>query len=150
MDEIKTFGNLLSFCINLEGRMQDFYLGLVKDKENKILIERFLKLADQNRKRKLLLERIRRENVNEMILQPIEGLKPDIDFNQLTAEGNFKPLDILERSIKFEKIFSQFYLDAASKANLILAEASRYFKKLAKENYLRISELKILYDELGV
>ncbi|MCD4669500.1 MAG: hypothetical protein K8S14_03545 [Actinomycetia bacterium] len=148
MDDIKTFGNLLGFSIKLEDSLMNFYNKASEDSRFLNIAEDLSILIKQNIKRKSILERIRRENINEMILQPIEGLKPDSSLiNIETGEMGRSP-DILERAVKLEENSSKFYIDASYKAKLVLAEASRYFIKLAKENDIRSSRLKSIYSKL--
>ena len=144
MDDIKTFGSLLGFSIKLEESAINFYNKASRDSKFLDIAGDLSDLVKGNKKRKTTLERIRRENVNEMILQPISGLKPCSSLININVEGSNKYLDILKKAIELEESSSKFYLDASNKANLILAEASRYFKKLAKGNDLRVSRLKLL------
>jgi len=137
MDDIKTFGSLLGFSIKLEDSLINFYDKASKDSKFLNITEDLSTLAKQNIKRKSILERIRRENINEMILQSIEDLKPDSSLINIEIGEMDKPLDILERAVKLEENSSKFYIYASDKAKLALAEASRYFKRLAKENDIR-------------
>jgi len=150
MGEIKTFGALLGFSIKLEESIKNFYCKIIDDYKSysKNILDEFSELVKGNRKRKLTLERIRRENINEMILQAISGLKPDGILTNIKGENSNSLSDILQKAIKLEEKSSQFYLDAANRANLILAEASRYFRKLAKENYDRCSRIELVYSKL--
>lgn len=118
-----------------------FYKKASRDKKFSNIREDLLSLSDGNKKRKFILERIRRENVNEMILQSINGLllgKSLVNFN---TRGDFESLDVSRAAKKIEQESSKFYEDASDKAHLILAEASRYFKKLSEENNLRKRKL---------
>ncbi|MFC2159812.1 hypothetical protein ACFLQS_03750 [Actinomycetota bacterium] len=149
MVEIRSFGSLLSFCLDLEEKLENFYLELSTNKENKTYTTLFSKLAKKNKRRGSLLERIRRENINEMILQSINGLIPGNNLTNIDSTIDLEFMDLLKKAIDFERSSSVFYLDASNKASLILAESSRYFKKLSKENEDRSLELEMIYSELN-
>jgi len=134
MGRIVSFGSLLNFCIQLERRSAQFYGSLARESPRPELI---LKLAEGNRRRASLLERIRRENVTEMVLEPIE---------ELSADGVVVPQDSakewLEKAARLEGNLGKFYREAAEKAHLVLAEARRSFDGLARENLRRKAELE--------
>lgn len=72
-------------------------------------------------------------NIREDLLSLSDG-----NFN---TRGDFESLDVSRAAKKIEQESSKFYEDASDKAHLILAEASRYFKKLSEENNLRKRKL---------
>ena len=63
MSSLNTFGAILSYAAEMEARLQAYYQGIGKAE---------LAIAADKRRKKL--ERVRRENVVEITLEPIEGL----------------------------------------------------------------------------
>lgn len=88
----------------------------------------------QGKKNLKLIERTRRENINEVVLQPISGLNAaDYVFGQISAESSSQAdfSNYLKNSIA--KI-SNFYNDAADR--LPVDEAKRLFRQIAKKRTL--------------
>lgn len=104
MASLNTFGAILSFAIELEARLSDYYDGLGS-------LAR-AKAADKRRKK---LERVRRENVVEITLEPIEGLSADdyaLDLNDVSAAGQ----------LEAARTAARFYQDVAPKINVRAAQ----------------------------
>jgi rubrerythrin len=75
--ELGTFGAIIKFALDIERKIGDFYQSasdIVKDDE---LVTIFTNLVVRGQKRMKTLERVRRENVTEMILEPIIGFDSD-------------------------------------------------------------------------
>ncbi len=101
---LNTFGAVLSHAIELEAQLRDWYSRLGEaDKA---------KAAD---KRRMKLERVRRENVVEITLEPIEGLDA-ADYR----------LDLADASpagrTAVENVAARFYRDVAPKINVRAAQ----------------------------
>ena len=114
MAELNSFGEVLSFAIQLEHTLQTYYqqagnLARSKDAE----------------KRKIKLERTRRENVLEITLEPIEGLE-ESDFG-LTLD------DFSEEGQRInEEVAVRFYAAAAPKINVL--QAQRDLERVGKQH----------------
>jgi len=131
--ELTTFGALLRFAIDLENIAVEFYQASAKE----AFVETqptWLDLAQQHQQRMNRLERIRRENLNEMLLEPIA----DLNLENYAIEAGVPPdaslPDLLSRAVQLEGQAQKFYQDSASKAKSVLAEAARAFTKLAQQN----------------
>ncbi len=111
---LNTFGAILAFAIELESRLRDYYqaagdAGRATD-------------ADKRRQN---FERVRRENITEIKLEPIEGLHEDHYALNLT--------DTSETGQKaVEEIAAQFYADVAPKINV--REAQRALERASKQH----------------
>ena len=103
-DTLNTFGAILSHAVDLEAQLSAWYAGLGEaDKA---------KAAD---KRRAKLERVRRENVVEITLEPIEGLRADdyaLDLSGGSAEAQAAAAQVAAR----------FYADVAPKINVRAAQ----------------------------
>ena len=119
---LNQFGAVMTFAVELESQLAIFYTKAFAqaDNENKAI---YSKRAEDATTRQKKLEKSRRENVTEIILEPIEGLNPP----KINLES-FKPENIAE----IEKEVAQFYLQASEKVNVL--EAQRVLKKCFKEH----------------
>ena len=104
MASLNTFGAVFTFAIELETQLSAYYAG-ISDADK-------AKAADKRRKK---LERVRRENVVEITLEPIVGLSADdyaLDLNDSSKDGQAEAT----------RIASRFYADAAPKINVRAAQ----------------------------
>ena len=114
MTALNSFGSILAYAIELETRLRDYYTG-VGDSS---------RAADAD-KRRSNLERVRRENVTEIKLEPIEGLDEAdyaLDLSDMSEAG--------QKAV--ERIAAQFYDDVAPKINV--REAQRALERCAKQH----------------
>ncbi len=114
MASLNTFGAILSHAINMEARMSAFYSGIGD-----------LAKAKAAEKRRKKLERVRRENVVEITLEPIEGLDADdyaLDLSNDSAAGQAAA----------ERVAARFYQDVAPKINVRAAQ--RALERCGKEH----------------
>jgi hypothetical protein len=114
MSSLNTFGSILTHAIQLESSLSDYYTSI--DNTDRA------KASDKRRKK---LERVRRENVLEITLEPIEGLnETDYDLNLHDTS------DVGQTAV--ERIASQFYNDVAPKINV--RQAQRALERCGKEH----------------
>ncbi len=119
MSSLNTFGAILTHAIDLEASLRDYYDGLGNQDRSKA--------SDKRRKK---LERVRRENVVEITLEPIEGLDEAdyaVDLDDTSTDGQ----------TTIEQIATQFYQDVAPKINV--RQAQRALEKCGKEHAALIS-----------
>ncbi|HUT85016.1 MAG TPA: hypothetical protein VMX95_10225 [Thermodesulfobacteriota bacterium] len=139
--EITTFGSLIRFALELEKVATSLYEGSSKTYPN---VAALPLLADVHRKRSQLLEHTRQQKLNEMILEPIY----DLNGNNYAVDVNGNSASALKELIKTAEIIedksARFYSDSARLAKSLLAESSRIFQKMAKENDDNKSKLKTI------
>lgn len=114
MPSLNTFGSILTYAINLEASIADYYEAIGDTGKSKE--------AD---KRRSNLERVRRENVLEITLEAIDGLDEDnynFDFADTSANGQ----------AAIEATAAQFYTDVAPKINV--RQAQRVLERYAKQH----------------
>ncbi len=114
MASLNTFGSIMTYAIELEARLHDYYHQAGN-------LDR-AKIADKNRSK---LERVRRENVTEIKLEPIDGLDEanyDFDLSDTSAEGQQR----------VESMAARFYADVAPKMNV--REAERMLNRVGKQH----------------
>jgi hypothetical protein len=122
MEELSTFGAILSFAIALEKDANAYYERAAAAHPE---VANLAALALAHKKRQRVAEQIRREQVTEMILEPIYGLTADDWRVDLGGEGWAQARE-LERKVR------GFY--AAAAAKLSIPQVARMFRKLADES----------------
>ena len=131
--DLGTFGVIIKFALEIEGRVSDFYHEVREHTRNETLVGLLGNLVTRGQKRITTLERIRRENVTEMILEPIEGLDSD-SFKIETDVSRARDDAIIKTMvIAIETTLQKFYTTAARKIDF-LPEAEYAFELLAEKN----------------
>lgn len=131
--ELGTFGAIIKFALDIETKVGIFYetaSDITKDVE---LVSIFADLVVRSQKRLKILERVRRENVTEMILEPIMNLDSD-SYNivtEISESANDDTLRTLATNI--ETTLQEFYTTAAIKIDFLI-EAAYAFELLAEKN----------------
>ncbi|MHA1943440.1 MAG: hypothetical protein ACW96M_03490 [Candidatus Thorarchaeota archaeon] len=138
--ELGTFGVILKFAMEIEQESTNFYeaaSSMVKDEE---LLNPFQDMQKRGMKRLKTLERVRRENVTEMILEPIIGL--DSENYRLSAEipSGAEEREVQELAVNIEKKLHEFYTQAGAKLDF-LSEVAYSFELLAEANEDAIKRL---------
>ncbi len=131
--EITTFGAVVKFALDLEAKASSFYesaSGVATDPGLGKLLE---SLFHRGQKRIKTLLRVRRENVTEMILEPIAGLDSEV-HNLVSAipEGADDRI-VRETAAALETKIHEFYMLAAAKIDF-LSEAAYALELLGDAN----------------
>ena len=131
--ELGTFGAIMKFALEVENDVTSFYesaKGLAKNKE---LAGLFDDLASRGQKRAKTIERVRRENITEMILEPITGLDSDTYTPVITIPEGADDKALQKIAVEIEKNLNAFYNQAAVKIDF-LSEVAYSFELLAEAN----------------
>ena len=129
---LTNFGSVLNFAEELESGDQGFYAALIKNSACEPYKALFEELAADAQKNIKTVQRTRRENVTEMILEPIT------DFTRepfVIAYGNadtMKAEEALQAAQKLEERAERYYVEAAAKIKA-LPEVSRALKLIGKK-----------------
>ncbi len=129
--ELGTFGAVMKFALQLESDSIEMYDKVIpmlsESREDAKLITK-LKDASVNRIRNL--ERVRRENVTEMILEPIR----DFDSSQyeLTRDNLSEGKELPSMLKRIEQCKRAFYSEASIKIEFLI-EASTVFEQFADD-----------------
>lgn len=140
---LTNFGAILNFAELVEREDLQFYATAAAMDAAASNRELFAALAKEGKKNLALVQRTRRENVTEMILEPIR------DFTRAgyQVEGadpvGKSPADIVAAGIVREDRAVRYYSDAAEKIRA-LPEVSRALKILAKKRGKRLAQLEAL------
>ena len=126
--QLSKFGAILKFAIELERRAAEFYLAAAEAQPGR----GHEQCAAVSEKRLSRLERMRRELVNEMLLEPIGGFEqpdlPDLDT------GSMGPETIQQRRVQIEQARKRFYTTASAKIATVAPAVSRAFRKMADDS----------------
>ena len=128
--EINSFGTVMKFALDGEAAILetlDRAKNAAGPADQAALIDEVSRACRKNLKQ---VERSRRENVNEMILEPISGLDPaDYRLPDLDPAGAAGLTGYLAGALE---ALTRYYADAAEK--LVNEDARRVFLRLAKKN----------------
>lgn len=140
---LTNFGAILNFAETLERTDMDVYHTAGSAPASAPYRELLVSLAKEAKKNIALVQRTRRENVTEMILEPIHDFTRQRyqigvgDVGEMDREG------ILAAVVALEERAVRYYSDAAEKIRA-LPEVSRALKTLAKKHDRQLAQLKDL------
>ncbi|MGY5856372.1 MAG: hypothetical protein RTS72_07205 [Candidatus Thorarchaeota archaeon] len=131
--DLGTFGAIMKFALEVENEVASFYESAKEKITDQELLDLFDSLANRGRKRIKTIERVRRENVTEMILEQISGLDSDT-YKPETSPPDTPDDDALRgTAIEIEKKLQAFYSQAGAKIDF-LSEVAYSFELLAEAN----------------
>jgi len=140
---LENFGSILNFAEELEKQDQAFFAAIAGNSdcaEHKQMFEQFASDAGKNMKD---VQRIRRENVTEMILEPIRDFKR-APFCEECAEADHMSLDdALATAQRLVDRAERYYTEAADKIKA-LPEVSRALRTICKKHKTHREKLAAL------
>ena len=142
--ELATVGAVLTYAIKVEDQSGAFYEQAASLTEATPTGEIFQSLAEARRKRQKVVERSRREFVNEMLLEPLEGLEGSDGLFDITAPEEPSSAALLDLAKELEEVGRRQYGEIAAQISH-LPQLARVFRKLGEGNAKHRSEL----DSLG-
>jgi rubrerythrin len=139
---LSTFGAVMGFAAEIVQQTETFYKTMVQKAKDPMLNDALQVLLEEEKKNYSLMERTRRENVTEMILEPIAGLHPE-DY-EIEREGvdQTKDEDLLKMALILEERARKFFSEASDKVPL--PEVGRIFRKVAQKKEKSLAKLKTL------
>ena len=137
--QLGTFGAILKYAIVIEGSSSLFYEELTKKapEDKKKALREFVEASKKN---KQTLEKTRRMEMQEMILEAIAGIDT-VNYETKLDATSFK--EGISCALEGEKKFSTFYADSSRKLGF-LPNAGRTMEKIGKEREGRIDKIKAL------
>jgi rubrerythrin len=139
---LSTFGAIMGFAAEFIGKTRGAYETLAGKARNPILRETLQAFSTEEGKNYSLMEKTRRENVTEMILEPVTGLhQEDYEVNPKMSdqEGD---ADVLRAVMILEERERRFFHDAAAK--IPFPEVARIFRKIAQKKDGNLAKLQDL------
>lgn len=131
--ELGTFGAVLGYALDIEQRSSAFFEEMVDrvvGQDVRAVFEAIM-LKGQRRIRNLM--RVRRENVTEMILEPIAGLDSDDYPLKTGASPNADDNALVGIATALQETLKEFYVKAAAKISF-LPEVTYEFEDLVAEH----------------
>ena len=137
-----SFGAILTFAEKIEKDNKNFYQKSVEkmtDSDMKSFFEGVLKNKDKQIK---IIQRIRRENVSEMILEPINDFTREAFLFDIDSIDAATPEKIIETARKAEERNLQYYSAAAKKIKA-LPEVASALKQLSKKQKNLLKQMEV-------
>lgn len=140
---LTNFGAILNFAEKVEQEDMDFYRkasSTAAAEPYRLLFDMFV---SEGKKHISLVQRTRRENVTEMILEPIKDFVRDSYQLRVENAGDLDSTAMLTAAVAMENRAIRYYGDAAEKIRA-LPEVSRALKTLAKKRTKRLGQIENL------
>jgi len=140
---LTNFGAILNFAEKVEQEDMEFYRVASSTDAGapyRLLLDMF---ARDGKKLISLIQRTRRENVTEMILEPIRDFVRDSYQLRVENAATLDSTAILTAAAALENRAIRYYGDAAEKMRA-LPEVSRALKTLAKKRSQRLGQIENL------
>ena len=137
------FGSIMGFAEELEKQDEAFYAAAAANPafgEHKDLFEQFLKDARKNIKN---VQRVRRENVTEMILEKINDFTRAPYCEEVDPAVANSIADIVDSARCLERRAERYYTDASVKMKA-LSEVARALKTIGKKHTAHLKKLDTL------
>lgn len=138
--QLNNFGSILTFAEELESKDQAFYNSALENRECadlKPVFEQHITDAGKNIKN---VQRTRRENVTEMILEGISDFSSEAYEIEHGSATEMTKADVVATAKKLEDRAERYYLEAAEKIKA-LSEVARAMKLIAKKRTTRKNKL---------
>ena len=139
---LTTFGAIMGFAGELVKQAEDHYRALALRAKDSTLKEVLEALSSEEVRNHALMMRARRENVTEMILEPVSGLhREDYEMDPKVPDHR-EDAEIIRAALILEERGKKFFQDASAKVPL--PEVARIFRKVAQkkdENLQRLQGL---------
>jgi rubrerythrin len=140
---LENFGSILNFAEELENQDKEFYEALAGNpvcSDHKHMFEQFAVDAQKNVK---TVQRTRRENVTEMILEPIKDFVRAPYCEECQAASSMAVEEAIATAKRLEDRATRYYTEAAAKIKA-LPEVARALKLLAKKHNAHLDTLAAL------
>lgn len=130
--ELGTFGAILTYALEFEGKVTAFFAEAAESAGEGAIGEVFASLAKAGRKRLKALERTRRENVAEMILEPISDFHSEDYPCEAKVSASDGATDMVREALELEGTAAAYYATASEKVSV--PEVARILKKMGEQH----------------
>jgi hypothetical protein len=137
---LTTFGAIMGFAAEMAGKTEEVYKTFVSKAKTQALREVLQGLVEEEGKNHALMVKTRRENVTEMILEPVTGLQQEDYEIDLKAPEAPEDASLLKAVLMIEERQKKFFRDASSKVPL--PEVARIFRKVAQKKEENLGKLQ--------
>jgi hypothetical protein len=140
---LENFGSILNFAEEIESQDQAFYEAAAGNPACAAFRQLFSELAVEAGKNVKAIQRTRRENVTEMILEPIRDFVRAPFCEACEGAAVLGAAEVLEAARRLETRAQRYYTEAAEKISA-LPEVSRSLKAFGKIRKARQAKLASL------
>ena len=137
---LTTFGAIMGFAAEIAGKTEELYGALAKKALDPALREALEVLSAEEGKNHTLMIRTRRENVTEMILEPVSGLNQEDYELTIDVSDPIEDTDVLKVALRLEERGKNFFRDGSSK--IPLPEVARIFRRIAQKKEENLTKLQ--------
>ena len=137
---LTTFGAVMGFAAEMAGKDEETYNTLIPKATDPGVKDVLEVLSEEQKKNYSLMVKTRRENVTEMILEPVTGLRPEDYEIDLKVPGPAEDASILKAALRIEEREKRFFEDASSR--IPLPEVGRIFRRVAKKKEENLKKLQ--------
>jgi rubrerythrin len=137
---LENFGSILNFAEELEKQDEEFYTTAANNPACGKFKEIFYEFAADAKKNVKNIQRTRRENVTEMILEPIKDFVRAPFCEECEGAATLDAPDILASAKALEQRAERYYTEAAAKIKA-LPEVSRALKIVGKKHSVHLQRL---------
>ncbi|OGP90812.1 MAG: hypothetical protein A2157_05005 [Deltaproteobacteria bacterium RBG_16_47_11] len=137
---LTTFGAIMGFAAEMAGKAEETYKAFTQKAKDPTLKEILQVLSEEEGKNHSLMVKTRRENVTEMILEPVIGLHQEDYGIDLKASDPIGDGELLRAALMLEERGKKFFQDASSKVPL--PEVARIFRKVAQKKEENLKKLQ--------
>ena len=139
---LSTFGAIMGFAAEMVQQTEDIYKTMVQKTKDPALRETLEALLGEEGKNHSLMEKTRRENVTEIILEPIAGLHRGDYEIEMKVMDQPQDVDLLKMALTLEEREQRFFSDVSDKVPF--PEVVRIFRKIAQKKEKSLAKLRTL------
>ena len=139
-----TFSHVMSSLVELESKLTEFYREAAKRTHQNELRDTFSSFSEKSSTRKDALERVRRESVVEMALEPITGLELQTHSRQIDSVLRDEGMSDLQKATVLESVVQDVYTETSTKVIYTSADASILLDRLSQESLKRRNSLSTM------
>jgi aerobic-type carbon monoxide dehydrogenase small subunit (CoxS/CutS family) len=137
---LQNFGSILNFAEELERLDQRFYEAALTNPACGAYAQLFTDLASEAGKNVKTVQRLRRENVTEMILEPVQDFTRASFCEGCAEAAILTAAEVLKAAQRLEARAERYYIEAAGKLQA-LSEVSRALRTLGKVRKTRAAKI---------
>lgn len=137
---LSTFGAIMGFATEMVQQSETLYKMMVQKAKDPNLREAFQALLEEEGKNLSLTEQTRRENVTEIILEPVAGLQQGDYEVEMKGMNQAQDEDLLKMALILEEREQRFFNGVSDK--LPFPEVARIFRKMAQKKEKSIAKLR--------
>jgi rubrerythrin len=138
---LQNFGSILNFAEEIETQDRQFYAAAAGNPACASLRALLQELEAEAGRNVKTVERIRRENVTEMILEPVKDFTRTPFCEACEGAAAMAADQVLATARKLESRAERYYIEAAGKL-AALTEVARALKTLGKIRKARLAKLQ--------